>query len=127
MPAAVIVDAVRTAGGKRNGRLSGWHPADLAAEVLTALVQHNDLDPALVDDLGGDPNHTYTGTYQWDGGHVYASVRVIPYAGVPTPNPHEQPFTLFLRGSVTGDTATVAGHPDDRNDVQIAVELHRAT
>ncbi len=76
--------------------------------------------------LGGDPNHTYTGTYQWDGGHVYASVRVSPYAGVPTPNPHEQPFTLFLRGSVTGDTATVAGHPDDRNDVQIAVELHRA-
>ena len=51
MPAAVIVDAVRTAGGKRNGRLSGWHPADLAAEVLTALVQRNDLDPALVDDV----------------------------------------------------------------------------
>ena len=34
MPAAVIVDAVRTAGGKRNGKLSGWHPADLAAETL---------------------------------------------------------------------------------------------
>jgi acetyl-CoA acyltransferase len=51
MPAAVIVDAVRTAGGKRNGRLSGWHPADLAAEVLAALVQRNDLDPAVVDDV----------------------------------------------------------------------------
>jgi len=51
MPNAVIVDAVRTAGGKRNGKLSGWHPADLAAEALKALVQRNDLDPALVEDV----------------------------------------------------------------------------
>ena len=51
MPNAVIVDAVRTAGGKRNGKLSGWHPADLAAEVLGALASRNDLDPALVDDV----------------------------------------------------------------------------
>jgi acetyl-CoA acyltransferase len=48
---AVIVDAVRTAGGKRNGKLSGWHPADLGAEVLKALVERNHLDPALVDDV----------------------------------------------------------------------------
>jgi acetyl-CoA acyltransferase len=51
MPTAVIVDAVRTAGGKRNGKLSGWHPADLAGEVLTRLAERNDLDPALVDDV----------------------------------------------------------------------------
>ena len=51
MPTAVIVDAVRTAGGKRNGKLSGWHPADLAAEVLTALAERNDLDPARVEDV----------------------------------------------------------------------------
>jgi acetyl-CoA acyltransferase len=51
MPNAVIVDAVRTAGGKRNGKLSGWHPTDLAAEVLKALAARNDLDPALVDDV----------------------------------------------------------------------------
>src|SRR5262245_55782936 len=51
MPTAVIVDAVRTAGGKRNGKLSGWHPADLAAEVLTALVQRNDIDPGIVEDV----------------------------------------------------------------------------
>jgi acetyl-CoA acyltransferase len=37
--------------GKRNGQLSGWHPADLAAEVLKALAQRNNLDPALVDDV----------------------------------------------------------------------------
>jgi acetyl-CoA acyltransferase len=51
MATAVIVDAVRTAGGKRNGKLSGWHPADLAGEVLKALVERNDLDPALVEDV----------------------------------------------------------------------------
>src|SRR5690349_9546609 len=51
MPNAVIVDAVRTAGGKRNGRLSGWHPTDLAAEVLKALAERNNLDPGLIDDV----------------------------------------------------------------------------
>jgi acetyl-CoA acyltransferase len=51
MATAVIVDAVRTAGGKRFGQLSGWHPSDLAAEVLKALAERNDLDPAVVDDV----------------------------------------------------------------------------
>ena len=51
MATAVIVDAVRTASGKRNGQLSGWHPVDLAAETLKALVERNDLDPALIDDV----------------------------------------------------------------------------
>jgi acetyl-CoA acyltransferase len=51
MATAVIVDAVRTAGGKRNGKLSGWHPADLAAETLKALTERNNLDPALIDDV----------------------------------------------------------------------------
>ncbi len=51
MTTAVIVDAVRTAGGKRFGQLSGWHAADLAAETLKAVAERNDLDPALVDDV----------------------------------------------------------------------------
>jgi len=51
MTSAVIVDAVRTPGGRRNGKLRGWHAVDLAAEPLKALVQRNDLDPALVDDV----------------------------------------------------------------------------
>jgi acetyl-CoA acyltransferase len=51
MTTAVIVDAVRTAVGRRNGKLSGWHPVDLAAEVLNALALRNDLDPAVVDDV----------------------------------------------------------------------------
>ena len=50
-PSAVIVDAVRTPLGRRNGRLRDWHPVDLAAEVLRALVDRNDLDPAAVDDV----------------------------------------------------------------------------
>jgi acetyl-CoA acyltransferase len=51
MPEAVIVDAVRTPMGKRNGKLSGFHPADLAGEVLKALSDRNDLDPELVEDV----------------------------------------------------------------------------
>ncbi len=51
MPTAVIVDAVRTAGGKRNGKLRGWHAVDLAAEPLKALIERNKLDPATVDDV----------------------------------------------------------------------------
>src|SRR6266851_1994882 len=51
MPTAVIVDAVRTPVGRRNGKLKDWHPVDLAAETLRALVQRNDLDPALVEDV----------------------------------------------------------------------------
>ena len=51
MPNAVIVDAVRTPVGKKNGRLSGWHAVDLAAQPLRALVERNDLDPALVEDV----------------------------------------------------------------------------
>src|SRR5580692_1904845 len=51
MPTAVIVDAVRTPGGKRNGKLKNWHPVDLAAEALKAIASRNNLDPALVDDV----------------------------------------------------------------------------
>ena len=51
MTDAVIIDAVRTPGGKRNGKLRNWHAADLASEPLRALVERNDLDSALVDDV----------------------------------------------------------------------------
>ena len=43
--------AARTAGGRRGGRLSGWHPADLAAQVIDALLERTNADPALVDDV----------------------------------------------------------------------------
>jgi acetyl-CoA acyltransferase len=51
MTTAVIVDAVRTAGGKRNGKLRNWHAVDLASEALRALQERNSLDPSLVDDV----------------------------------------------------------------------------
>jgi acetyl-CoA acyltransferase len=48
---AVIVDAVRTPLGRRNGSLSHWHPVDLAAETLAALVDRTGIDPLLIDDV----------------------------------------------------------------------------
>jgi len=51
MPTAVIVDAVRSPLGRRNGKLKDVHPVDLAATVLRALVERNGLDPALVEDV----------------------------------------------------------------------------
>jgi len=48
---AVIVDAVRTPIARRNGKLAGWHPVELAAHVLDALVRRRDLDPVVVDDV----------------------------------------------------------------------------
>ena len=51
MAEAYIVAAARTAGGRRGGRLSGWHPADLAAQVIDALLERTNADPALVDDV----------------------------------------------------------------------------
>jgi acetyl-CoA acyltransferase len=47
----VIVDAVRTPVGRRGGKLSGWHPVDLAAQPIRMLAERNDLDPALIDDV----------------------------------------------------------------------------
>jgi acetyl-CoA C-acetyltransferase len=51
MAEAYIVEAVRTAGGKRGGALKDWHPADLGAEVLDALVERSGIDPAAVEDV----------------------------------------------------------------------------
>ena len=48
---AYIVSAVRTAGGKKNGSLSQWHPADLGAKVLDELVHQSGIDPELIDDV----------------------------------------------------------------------------
>lgn len=48
---AVIVDAVRTPMGKRDGMLRNWHPVDLLAHTLTGLVQRNRINPELVDDV----------------------------------------------------------------------------
>jgi acetyl-CoA acetyltransferase family protein len=51
MPTAVIVDAIRTPLGKRNGKLKDWHPVDLAADTLKALVDRTGIDPGIVEDV----------------------------------------------------------------------------
>ena len=51
MREVVIAAAVRTAIGKRNGGLSGTHPADLSAIVLNALAGRTGIDPAVIDDV----------------------------------------------------------------------------
>lgn len=51
MPDAYIVAALRTAGGRRGGRLREWHPADLGARVLEALVERTGIDPTAIEDV----------------------------------------------------------------------------
>src|SRR5271155_584733 len=51
MADAYIVEAVRTAGGRRGGRLAGWHPNDLGAAVLNQLIEATGIDPAAVEDV----------------------------------------------------------------------------
>ncbi len=51
MTAAYIVDAVRTAGGRRGGRLAGVHPVDLLARSLDAVVERSGIDPSAIDDV----------------------------------------------------------------------------
>jgi acetyl-CoA acyltransferase len=50
---AVIIDAVRTPLGRRDGMLKDWHPVDLLAHTLAGLVQRNKLDPKLIEDVIG--------------------------------------------------------------------------
>ena len=51
MTEAYIVEALRTAGGRRGGALREWHPADLGANVLDALVERSGIDPAAIEDV----------------------------------------------------------------------------
>ena len=51
MAQAYIVEVVRTAGGRRGGRLASWHPADLGASVVNAVLDRSGIDPRLVDDV----------------------------------------------------------------------------
>ncbi len=51
MAEAYIVEAVRTAGGRRNGKLMGWHPNDLGGAALSAIAARSGIDPAAIDDV----------------------------------------------------------------------------
>ena len=98
---AYIVDACRTAGGKRNGTLAFWHPADLAGQVLNALVNRSGIDPAAIDDVimgcvtqGGEQS-TSVGRNA-----VLASVlpkTVLPLRSIVNADPPSRPFILPRR------------------------------
>jgi acetyl-CoA C-acetyltransferase len=51
LPEAYIVEALRTAGGRRGGKLAGWHPADMAGEILSALVERSGIEPGAIEDV----------------------------------------------------------------------------
>ena len=51
MAEAYLIEAARTAGGKRGGALKDWHPADLGAAVLNVLVERSGVDPAAIEDV----------------------------------------------------------------------------
>ena len=51
MAEAYIVAAVRTAGGRRNGKLKDWHPADLAGQVINELLDRSGADPESIEDV----------------------------------------------------------------------------
>lgn len=81
MAEAYIVEAVRTAGGKRNGRLAGWHPADMGGAVLDALVGRAGVDPAAIEDV-------ILGCVTQAGEQAFAFARnVVLASGLPTSVP----------------------------------------
>ena len=75
--------------------------------------------------LGGDPAHTYTGSYSSDGPQIYMDVRVSPYAGR-IPADMQRPLSFVLWGSVNGDSGSVSGCAGNKLEVKISVDMHRA-
>ncbi len=78
--------------------------------------------------IGGDPGHTYKGSWQEDGPSLNARVRVEPWPPEEAKQADitEEPFGMTLTGSCTDKTATLYGHPDGKPDLLITVEMKRA-
>ena len=99
-----------------------WHARFTSGEVQgegLAVLHDGKIE-------GGDPLHTYTGSYQEDGAQIYANVRVSPYAGTSFKPDITHPVSYFLQGLVSGDFAKVSGHADNRPDSQLSVQLHKS-
>jgi hypothetical protein len=75
--------------------------------------------------LGGDPSHTYVGSYSTDGPELYLNVRVSPYLGH-LPADMDRPVEFVLWGKANGESAHVAGCADNNRDLKLVVDLHRA-
>jgi hypothetical protein len=74
---------------------------------------------------GGDPLHTYTGSYQKDGSQIYANVHVTPCSGTSLPPDLVHPVTYFLQGSTAGDFAKVEGHVETKPESRLSVQLRK--
>ena len=99
-----------------------WHAHFAAGPVRgggMAVLRHGEI-------LGGDPSHTYTGTYQWNGPELCANVCVSPYSGGREPADIARPVTFLLQGAVSGDSANASGYAADNPELTVAVELRRA-
>jgi hypothetical protein len=75
--------------------------------------------------LGGDPIHTYSGSYSTDGAQLYVDVRVIPHKSRVDAE-LERPDSFVLWGSADGETGNVSGCSGNKRDVKIVVDFHRA-
>lgn len=75
--------------------------------------------------LGGDPAHTYTGSYTIDGPQLYVDVEVSPYEGH-DPADMRRPRKFVLWGLANEGSANVSGCADNKRDLKVVVELHRA-
>lgn len=75
--------------------------------------------------LGGDPAHTYTGSYSTDGTQLYLDVRVSPHRGH-VPADMERPVSFVLWGSANGETGNVSGCSGNKRDAKVVVDFHRA-
>ncbi len=77
--------------------------------------------------IGGDTGHTYKGNWQEDGPNLNARICVEPW--IPEEGQQagtrEQPFMITLTGSRTDKSATLHGHPDERPDLLVSVEMKR--
>jgi hypothetical protein len=95
------------------------HFASSASNGVGVAVLHNGIIE------GGDPAHTYSGSYQEEGSNLYANIRVSPYAGSTLPPYLTHPITYFLRGSVSGDQAKLSGHPNNKPEAIVSVDLRK--
>lgn len=77
--------------------------------------------------LGGDFAHTWTGTYEEEGSHLYARIRVAPYTSHHEMEPmvHDRTMMVTLSGTCDEHEAVLTGHPDE-SEVPVSIEMRKA-
>lgn len=77
--------------------------------------------------VGGDLEHIWTGTYEEEDSHVYARIRIVPFVSrlEEESMAREKPIIMSLQGSCTEESATLDGHPDQREDLPFHVVMRK--